>query len=65
MLEKKIWSLSQERQIIINAGSNLEPIDLYEYDNHINLYKIIVKSLHNFKNRSSRDGRTNCPIIQN
>ena len=42
ILEEKIWSMSQERQIIINTGSNLEFIDLYEYDNHLEIYKIIV-----------------------
>lgn len=42
MLEEKICSMSQEREIVVNAGSNLEYIDLYEHDNYLELYKIIV-----------------------
>lgn len=40
--------MSQNRQIIINVGSNLEYIDFYEHDNYLELYKIRIKTL-NFK----------------
>ena len=30
----------QERQIIINTRSNLKFIDLYEYDNHLEIIKL-------------------------
>lgn len=36
--------MPQERQIIINAVSNLEYIDLYEHNNYLELYKSIVKT---------------------
>lgn len=42
MLEENIWSLSQERQIVINVGANLEFIDLCKYYNHLDLYKISI-----------------------
>lgn len=38
----KFWSMSHEWQIIINTWSNLEYIDRYGHDNHLELYKIIV-----------------------
>ena len=54
MLEEKIWSMSQKRQIIINTGINSH-IDLYERDNHLTLYKDIVKTLKKFEDRCRRD----------
>ena len=42
MLEEKIWSMTQRRQMIINSGINLH-VDFYEKDNHLELYKDIVK----------------------
>lgn len=62
---KKIWLISQEKHIAINIRSNKEFIDIYEYDNHLELYKIIVKTLKSFKNRCKRDKRRNVPDIQN
>ena len=41
MLEEKIWSMTQRRQMIINSGINLH-VDFYEKDNHLELYKDIV-----------------------
>ena len=64
ILEEKIWSVTQKRQMITNSGINLH-IDLYEWDNHLELYKDIVETLKKFKNRCRRDGRKNAPIYQN
>ena len=61
MLEEKIWSMTQRRQIIINSAINLH-IDFYEKDNHLELYKDIVKTLKKFKNRCRIDGRRNSKI---
>lgn len=44
--------------MITNSGINLH-IDLYERDNHLELYKDIVETLKKFKNRCKRDGRKN------
>lgn len=57
--------MSQKRQIVINVGSNLEFVNLYECDNHLDLYKNIVKTLKNFKNRCNKDGRRNSQVVQN
>lgn len=65
MLEEKFWSMSYEWQIIINTWSNLEYIDLYGHDNHLELYKIIVNTLKSFKNRCRRDGTRNTLADQN
>ena len=43
--------------MIINIGSHLEFIDLYKFDNHLKVYKIIVKTLKGFKDRCRRNGR--------
>ena len=64
MLEEKNWFMTQRRQTIRNLGINLH-IDFYEKDNHVELYKDIVKNLKKFKNRCRRDGRRNAPINQN
>ena len=64
MLEEKFWSMTQRRQMIINSGINLS-IDFYENDNHLELYKDIVKTLKKFKNRCRRYGKRNAPINQN
>ena len=39
--------MSQERQEIINAGEKIysEVVNLYEYNNHLDFYKNIVKAL--------------------
>ena len=50
MLEEKIWSITQRRQMIINSGINLS-IAFYEKDNHLELYKDMVKTLKKFKIR--------------
>ena len=64
MLEEKIWFVTQKRQMITNSGINLH-IDLYERDNHLELYKDIVETLKKIKNRCRRDGRKNAPFYQN
>ena len=56
--------MTQRRQMIINSGINLH-INLYEKNNHLELYKDIVETLKRFKNRSRRDGGRNAPINQN
>lgn len=65
MLKEKISSMSQNRQIIINVGSNLEYINFYEHDNYLELYKIIINTFKNFRNKYRRYGRKNTQVDQN
>lgn len=57
--------MSQNRQIIINVGSNLEYINFYEHDNYLELYKIIINTFKNFRNKYRRYGRKNTQVDQN
>ena len=57
MLKEKIWFMLQGSQMIINIGSHREFIDLYEFDNHLKVYKIILKTFKGFKDRCRRNGR--------
>lgn len=49
--------------MIINTWINLN-IDLDERDNHLELYKHIIKTLKKFRDRCRRDRRRNAPIYQ-
>ena len=59
LINQKIYLLEQERIGIINLGPEVyyEFIDLYEFDNHLLIFKEINKTLEKIKNRCRRDGR--------
>ena len=59
LITQKIDLLEQERIGIINLGSEIysEIIDLYEFDNHLMLFKEVIKNLEKIRNRCRRDGR--------
>ncbi len=59
LITQKIELLEQERIGIINLGPEIysEFIDLYEFDNHILLFKEIKRTLERMKNRSIIDRR--------
>lgn len=59
LIDQKIDLLEQERVGLINLGPEIysEFIDLYEFDNHLLLFKEIKKILEKIKNRCRRDGR--------
>lgn len=59
LINQKIDLLEQERTGLVNLGPNIysEFIDLYEFDNHLLLFKEINKTLEKIKNRCRRDGR--------
>ena len=52
LINQKIDLLEQERPEIYS-----EVVDLYEFDNHLLLFKTINKALEKIKNRCKRDGR--------
>lgn len=60
LINQKIELLEQERIGIINLGPEIysEIIDLYEFDNHLMLFKEINKTLERMRNRCRRDGRS-------
>lgn len=60
LISQKIELLEQERIGIINLGPEIysEIIDLYEFDNHVMLFKEINKTLERMRNRCRRDGRS-------
>ena len=59
LIDQKIDLLEQERIRIINLGPEIysEFTDLYEFDNHLLLFKEIKGTLERIKNRCRRDGR--------
>ena len=59
LITQKIELLEQERVGIINLGPEIysEFIDLYEFDNHILLFKEIKRTLIRMKNRCIIDQR--------
>lgn len=59
LLNQKIESLELERSTLINLGQQIygQFIDLYEFDNHLYLYKEIHKALRKMKNRCRNDDR--------
>ena len=59
LINQKIDLLEQERIGLVNLGPEVyyEFLDLYEFDNHLLLFKGINKTLEKIKNRCSRDGR--------
>ena len=59
LINQKIDLLEQERIGIINLEPDVyyEFVDLYEFDNHLLLFKEINKILERIKNRCMRDGR--------
>ena len=59
LVNQKIDILEQERSGIINLGPEVysEIIDLYEFDNHLLMFREINKILEKIKNRCRRDGR--------
>ena len=63
-ITQKIELLEQERMGIINLGPEIysEFTDLYEFDNHILLFKEIKKILERMKNRCIIDRRRQMPL---
>ena len=59
LINQKIDLLEQERIGLVNLGPEIyyEIIDLYEFDNHLLLFKEINKTLERMKNRCIRDRR--------
>ena len=59
LINQKIDLLKQERLGLVNLGPEIysEFVDLYEFDNHLRLFKEINKTLEKIKNRCRRDGR--------
>ena len=59
LINQKINLLEQERLWIINIGPEVysELVDLYEFDNHLLMFKEINKILEKIKNRCRRDER--------
>ena len=59
LIDQKIDLLEQERIGIINLGPEIytEFVDLYEFDNHLMIFKEIKEILKRIRNRCRRDGR--------
>ena len=59
LINQKIFLLEQERIGLTDLGPEIysEFVDLYEFDNHLLLFKEINKTLERIKNRCMRDGR--------
>ena len=59
LINQKIDLLEQERIGLVHLGLEVysEFVDLYEFDNHLLMFKEINKTLEKIKNRCRRDGR--------